>query len=78
MSDMIIHIKGEPYYVRDGAIMDKEMNTSPIKTLMDVYDFGILSFLLCRKLKLPKSQTSMNTLMGKLIISLSMITPSLT
>ena len=66
--------KGEPYYVRDGAIMDKEMNILPIKIFMDVYDFGSLSFLHCKKLKLPKSSTSMNILMGKILISLSMIT----
>ena len=64
-----MEIKGEPYYVRDGVIndypishivitlliMEKEMNILPIKIFMDVYDFGSLSFLQCRKLKLPKS-----------------------
>ena len=45
----------ELYYVRDGVIMDKEMNILPIKIFVDVYDFWILNFLHCKKLKLRKS-----------------------
>jgi len=44
-----------------------EMIILPIKT--DVHDFGSLSFLQCRKFKLPKT-----VLIGKMIISLLIIT----